>query len=139
MVSACIAPRPHGSERAGALPGCSQSWALGLTPQSPPSAGVCPHCLPILLSSLSGTLTRLVLVQYHLQFGAGVLFRHIVKNTTALACCGTVILFVMLHSLARKTLSCRFSYRKYRDGHYCGNAQVTPKYYFYVPSCYESR
>lgn len=48
LASMCIAPSPQGSEHDGVLPGCSQSWALGLAPQSPPSAGVWPHCLPIL-------------------------------------------------------------------------------------------
>jgi len=98
---------------------CSQPCTLCLAPQSSVSTThwsvlpllFDPTASPFSLSLLSGTLTRLVLVQYHLQFGAGVLFRHILRNITALSCCGISILFVMLHSLAHKTLRCRFSYR----------------------------
>lgn len=106
--------------------------------QLPTGARFC-SCLTSLslppLSSLSRILTRLVLVQYHLQFGVGVLFRHTVRNATALPWCDTSIIFAMLPSLAHKMLSWKFSYRKCWDGHYCGNVKITPKYYFYLSNC----
>lgn len=118
------------------LPGCSWPHTLGVVPQI---SALTAHwsVLPLLFdptasaSSLSSLLrTRLLLVQYHLQFGAGVFFRHIVRNAAGLSCCGTGILFAMLHSLAHKMLSCRFSYRKCWDGHYRGNVSSHSKTLF---------
>lgn len=124
------------------LEGFCQPCLLDLTPWSPASVAYWSTFLLLFdltvsassLSSLS-RLTRLVLVQYHLQFGVGVLFRHTVKNATVLPWCDTSIIFAMLPSLAHKMLRWKFSYRKCWDGHYCGNVQITPKYYFYLSNC----
>lgn len=91
--------------------------------------------VPGLQHKRPSVMLRLVLVQCQIQFGPGILFRHIERNTTALSCCGPNISFAMFHTLDHKLLSCRSSYRKYCEGRYCGNVQVTPKYYLYGPRC----
>lgn len=66
---------------------------------------------PVLYGPCQGALQvyKLVLIWYHHQFGAGVLFRHSVRNIAVNLCHCTSILFMVLSSLAHKMLGCIFS------------------------------